>query len=213
MEIDPGTSFQLSRAELEEPAQSAEEPAGTRDSAEQLARSVASSAAERCMSALLASQGEMKRVDLWVHGEVLVIHGYSKDRDQSCPGSFYRGRESALVAISQFLGSPHPTSVQHGAQRKSSFEGFQELIEHVAKQLEPDGQDMRMCALTPSPADPEAEVLMVTGPQPLRWTVARQQDSFDLIETGMAQMWGHVIEMVDAAFACPERDAQGGSSD
>lgn len=210
MEIDPGTPFQLSRAALERPGHGVEDVDGANGGAQELTRSVVS-ATERCMSALVASPGDIRRVDLWADGEVLVMHAYSKDRNHPCPGVCYRGRESALVAISQLLGSPDETSTESGPHCPTSFDSLQELLEHVIEQPTAEGQSMRMCALNTSPSDPESELLIVAGPQPLRWTVAHQQQPFSLAETSLAQMWGRVIEMVDLAFGRTDSDERVGA--
>lgn len=193
MRVEEGHHFESSRASLESPA-SGELEGGASELARE-ARSVVASADQR-VSAVVAGPGEVRRVDLWVRDDLMVMHAYSTDRDLSCPGSLYRGRRSVFAAVAQLLGASGSATGSATTDLPLEFGSLTEIMRVVSERSDTGQEAVRMCALNPAPSQADAELLVTVGSNPLRWASARSDQTFVLSDTGLAQMWAHVVRIL-----------------
>lgn len=149
-------------------------------------------------SALIATPGELRRVDLWTDGDSLVIHGYAKSPDVDATGTLHHGRAAAAMALAQLLTPANTTSADGVVEEPGIELNFKSLGDVIRFATEGDS-GYRMCALNPDPDDPEAQVTVVLYSDSLIWGTAKGSHPIEFSPQRVGALWSRVLDLLGVA--------------
>lgn len=146
--------------------------------------------AER-LSALLAAPGSLRRVDLWIAGNVAVVHGYVERPDIAAPATVIRGPGAAAAAIAELIarrgGEAGDPTLRSGGQ-------VADLISTVVG----SPTETIRAAVVGRGTDGEVSSsgLVVVQDRRTRWCEVGPGRAIDLRDGCFAELWARVARLI-----------------